>query len=557
MEKKTEANMGKRTILIIEDNKVNQKILCKLLEDDYNIITADNGLEGLEILRRQYRNLSLIMLDVMMPVCNGYDFLEQIKNDAILSSVPVIVTTGNGSEDEEERSLELGAADFVTKPYRGNIVKRRIRNIIRLRESDSTLSAIEYDELTGLYTKHAFYHHARSLLNRNPTQRFDLMIADIESFKLINERYGEEKADEVLAYFGGWFRQFARNGICARFSGDQFSCIFQYEEGMSKEDFYQEFNKMQEQAPVANLVVKFGIYREIDKTLPISSICNRALVAISTIKHQYGRDYCFYNAELQAKMVRAQKIIDCMETALKEKQFEVYYQPKHDAKTGKIAGAEALVRWIHPEYGFMSPGEFIPIFEENGFISQLDKFVWKRVLLDLNYWKTNGLPYVPISINVSRKDFEEIDDLSMMEEVLEKYNIEPGLLHMEVTESFYTERTDELIQIVKEIQKLGIQIELDDFGSGYSSLGMLKKLPLDIIKLDMSFISELDNQKEIVEMIIGMSHTLKLETVAEGAETGFQVEELRRMECDYIQGYYFSKPLPKKAFEEYLKAYSE
>ncbi len=248
-----------------------------------------------------------------------------------------------------------------------------------------------------------------------------------------------------------------------------------------------------------------------------------------------------------------QRIIETMERALEECQFQIFYQPKHETVTGNIAGAEALVRWNHPEYGFMGPGQFIPLFERNGFITKLDCFVLEQVCKDIQRWKQDGLPLVPISVNVSRRDFIESGCIDKQYQIVEKYNIDHSLLHMEVTESLYSENTDLIISQVKRTQEMGFVIEMDDFGAGYSSLGSLSTFPLNVLKLDISFVRNIVKNEIVIENIIKMAHRMGLLVIAEGAETVEQFKILRTLGCDYIQGYYFSKPLPVKEFEAYLK----
>ena len=233
------------------------------------------------------------------------------------------------------------------------------------------------------------------------------------------------------------------------------------------------------------------------------------------------------------------------------KQFQVYYQPKHDCVTGKVIGAEALIRWNHPEYGFMSPGQFIPLFERNGFITKIDSYVIRKVCEDLREWKEKRLKAVPVSINASRRDFFEKGWIDEQLEIIKSKSIEPGLLHIEVTESLYVENAEVIIEQVKKIQSFGHLIEMDDFGSGYSSLGMLAEFPLDVVKLDISFVRRIDINEVVIEAIINLAHKMGFEVVAEGVETEKQYEILKRLGCDCIQGFYFSKPLNRDDFEKY------
>ena len=418
----------------------------------------------------------------------------------------------------------------------------------------------DIDELTTLYTKKSFFKIAQKMMQEAPEDDYNIIISDIDSFKMINARYGEDKGDELLAFVGKSLQVLNCPTICfGRYSGDQFVGFFRVDKSIENPDFSPLFTGMEmmyKNAPVAHYEVKFGIYENVDKTLSISAMCDRAIIALRTIKHQYGKMLAKYTQDMNLQYMKEKEIEDTMESSLNENQFKVYYQPKHDCKTGKLVGAEALTRWIHPNYGFMSPAEFIPIFERNGFISKLDCFVWYSVYHKQKEWVNKGYQVVPVSINISYKDLIHENILKEMYNVLSKKDIDPSLFHMEITESTFIDDLEYVKPIVQTIRDNGIQIELDDFGSGYSALSLLTSFPLDFIKLDMSFVKNLDKQKIIVKSIIKICHDLQCQMVAEGVETKEQLDTLKEMGCDIIQGYYYSKPLSEEEFEQYLKEHS-
>lgn len=415
---------------------------------------------------------------------------------------------------------------------------------------------IVYDELTGLYNRSTFFKLVKKMIQDNPDEKYNLIISDIEGFKMINARYGEEKGDELLAYVGKCLAVEAVDGVVfARYSGDQFVCFIkqnQSEDIETGDALAKSMEVMYSNAPVAHFDVKFGLYEDVDLSIPVSQMCDRALMALRTIKHQYGKFVAKYDQRMHQQYMKEQHILDCMEDALKGNQFHVYYQPKHDANTGELVGAEALVRWIHPEYGFMSPAEFIPLFEKNGFISEIDMHVIKTVCNDLKNWRQEGATIVPVSINVSRRDMLNSRFIDDFEKVVHESGLPLEYLHMEITETVFIEDVDYLQPIIQKIREWGVQIELDDFGSGFSALSLLTSLPLDVIKLDMSFVRNIFKQRMVIENIIKICHGLNCEMVAEGVETEEQLDELKKMNCDTIQGYYFSKPIPSDGFREYI-----
>ena len=267
-------------------------------------------------------------------------------------------------------------------------------------------------------------------------------------------------------------------------------------------------------------------------------MCDRAGLALNQIKNHYGKNVAFYTDSLRTDLIREQQILDSMETALKEHQFQVYYQPKYDIHSDSIAGAEALVRWIHPEYGFMSPADFIPLFERKGFITKLDYYVWREACETLCKWKEEGRKVVPISVNISRVDFSVPDLAEWIISLVDRHEIDRKLLHLEITESVYAEDPKYIVETIEKLRANGFVIEMDDFGSGYSSLNALSELPVDILKLDMKFIqSSTENRKNILGFVISLSKWLNLPMIAEGVETREQLDKLKNFGCDYVQGY--------------------
>lgn len=291
----------------------------------------------------------------------------------------------------------------------------------------------------------------------------------------------------------------------------------------------------------------------MDKSIPVSEICDRAILALRTVKPEYGNSTAVFSESMNDELNHIRMIERSMQSALTNGQFKVYFQPKHNAQTGKLVGAEALIRWLHPEKGLMSPGMFIPIFEKNGFISKLDQFVFRSVCKNIKEWEKNGIKPVPVSINISRRDLLIKEDEGLLSEIIDEVGVDKKLINLEITESVYGAGEDWLIARIGRLRDQGFQIEMDDFGSGYSALNMIKAMPLDTIKLDMGFIKHLDEQVEVVKAMISLAHVLGKKVTAEGVETEEQLTTLRTLGCDTVQGYCYSKPLPLEEFTEYLK----
>lgn len=548
--------IGRRSVLVVEDNELNREMLCMMLEDRYEVLQAENGKEGLEVLQDHYRDISIIVLDVQMPVMNGYEFLQNLRNDDLLKEIPVIVATGSSEQEEEERCLELGATDFVVKPYKRNIVLKRISNIIRLRESSSTLKEVEFDDLTGVFTRQAFFHHAERMVREFPDTEFTIAISDIQDFRLVKERYGSKVADGLLLQNVELLRKAQReNFVYGRYADNQFVVI---SPSSSRYKEMREVTGGNLYLPLpeeGQAVLKFGIKRNIDHNIPIKEHCHHALMALDTVKHVYGNNYAVFDEDMQKYYDRRVAIERSMVPALEKEQFKLYYQPKHDSRTGVLVGAEALIRWTHPEFGFLSPAEFIPVFEQTGFVSEVDFYAWKRTCQNQRRWQNKGVRIVPISVNCSRSELLQDDFLRKWFKPLQDSYLPPQSMHLEVTESLFTEKFEKLAEVLRECQQRGVKIELDDFGTGYSSLSMFQLLPLDIIKFDMSFVKGLDSPKQerVMAACVNLVHNLGLKTVAEGVETHEQLDKVKSMGLDMVQGYYYSRPLPEEEFERYLR----
>ncbi|MEG1502068.1 MAG: EAL domain-containing protein [Synergistaceae bacterium] len=546
---------NKKKILIIDDNKVNRKILYKILSKEYQLFEAENGKVGIDFLKQTQNDISLVLLDINMPVMNGFEFLAVLKNDAMFSSIPVIVETSSDSSEDEITCLAEGASDFITKPYKPEIVKHRVASIIRLRETAAMINLLKFDQLTGLYTKEFFFQHVHRLLIENSSLDFDMICCDIENFKLVNDKYGEKKGDDVLRYIAQSFKNSKnRKEIYARIGPDKFAVFTEHNNLHSEDEIIEKITVFLNNAPVPNLVVKFGVYPYVDKTLPISAMCDRALIALNRIKTKYGKFIIEYDDSLRLLLLKEQQIIDHMKEALKNKEFVLYFQPKHDIRTDEVIGAEVLVRWNNPELGFISPGEFIPLFEKNGFISELDIYIWEETCKQIYEWKVINCFNLPISVNVSRVDFDIPNFVELMISLTDRYKIERSLLHLEVTESAYVDNPQQIIEIIKKLRYLGFKIEMDDFGSGYSSLNVLSELPIDVLKLDMGFIQKQNsiNKKNILKFVVALARWLELDVIAEGVESAEQMEYLKNIGCNYVQGFFYSKPLPSSLFKEYL-----
>lgn len=550
-----------KQILIVDDDPVNRADLRTILTPEYRVLETENGAQALGVLRERPDEIALILLDLVLPGMDGCAFLAQAKAEQALASIPVIVTTRQDSEAAEIAALSGGAADFVVKPYRPQVILHRIANIIRLRETSAMIRQVQYDRLTGLYSKEFFYQQVKQLLLLHPEQEYDIICSDIENFKLINDMFGVPTGDCLLRGVAELYTGLVGDqGICGHFNADRFACLLKRQACYTDTLFLRFGAQVNTLSNAKNVIMKWGIYPVTDRTLPVEHMCDRALLAARSIRGQYGKHFARYDDALRSPLLREQAITDSMEAALAQDQFQIYLQPKYNIKDDRLAGAEALVRWQHPEWGLLLPSEFIPLFEKNGFITKLDQYVWNKVCSVLQAWSGAGGVPLSISVNVSRADVYQADLIELLTATLEAYGLPASSLHLEITESAYTEHPDQLVATVRRLRELGFVIEMDDFGSGYSSLNMLNQMPLDILKLDMKFIqSETAKPVDqgILRFIMDLARWMNLSVVAEGVETRAQLERLQEIGCDYVQGYYFAKPMPCSAFEALLRNQQE
>ncbi len=426
-----------------------------------------------------------------------------------------------------------------------------------LENEDTAQAQPVLDPLTGLYNKADFFRAAGAALNRGNETSWCLMAIDIEHFKLFNEWYGMEAGDFFLKEIAGELKKAQSDGVVAGYLGeDDFGVLVPNRPGLLEELQNQITRCVLQYGDNAGFLPAFGLYAVDQPPLPVSTMYDRASLAMSKIKGNYARRVCWYDESMFLKMENDHKLLTQVQKGLERHEFTFYAQPKCNIATGKIVGLESLVRWNHPQNGVIMPGVFIPTLEEYGFIAKLDLYIWEEVCINLRRWMDSGHRPIPISVNVSRVDVYTLDVAGSFQNLVERYGLKPELLEIEITESAYAEEFQIITGVVDKLRSLGFTVLMDDFGSGYSSLNMLKDINVDVLKIDMKFLA-MDEQSagkgiSILESIISMARLIGLRIIAEGIETADQLEFLLNMGCGYGQGYYFYKPMPIEVFEPLL-----
>lgn len=408
-----------------------------------------------------------------------------------------------------------------------------------------------HDPLTNIYNRATFFEEALKIIAANPGRRYVMICSDIDRFSVVNDLFGNNVGDRVL-------QQILENLLVrandqwryGRIGGDVFAVCLPYEsldlkylEKISKCGFPELGDKYE-------LTLRFGVYVIDEPGLPANVMCDRAVMALRTVKGSYSKHVAVYSTEIRNKMLREQEIVSDMEHALENGEFEAWLQPIFNLADERPACAEALVRWKRPDHGLLMPGAFIPLFEQNGFITRLDAFVWEQACIRMSQLEKLGLE-LPISVNMSRLNFYSCDVVSVLEGLTQKYGIPPSRLHLEVTESTYSENPGKIGEAISSLRSHGFILMVDDFGSGWSTLNMIKEAPMDILKIDRNLIKDIDSSPRnrlVVESVVRMVKSIGMTVIAEGVETVRQAEVLKEMNCDMVQGYYYAKPMPWNQF---------
>lgn len=411
-----------------------------------------------------------------------------------------------------------------------------------------------HDPLTGLYNKQYFYDRVAETLEANPNEKYFMLCSDIGNFKLINEFNGEAVGDKILKMMAKELSERTIVGeVYGRIDNDRFALLIP-KDRLNLQTFIDGAEKIFKEAVNLSIssVCYFGVYEIEDPDMRVSFMCDRAFIAIDTIKGQYGKQIAWYDSKLRDSVLREQKLVYQLPEAISTGQIKMFLQPQ-STHEGKAVGAEALVRWEHPDEGIVSPAEFIPIFEKNGMIIKIDRYVWRLAFQKLFEWKAAGRDDFYISVNISPQDFYLMNVLNEFTDLLNEFNINPINLHIEFTEAVMMMDLERQISLIEQLHKLGFVIEIGDFGAGYSSLKILRECNIDILKIDIDFLFKTRLQRNahiIIKQLITMAQNLGIKILAKGIETKDQMDLLHDDGSELFQGFYFSKPIDTMTFEK-------
>ncbi len=558
---------NKVNVLLVDDRPANLLALEATLEDlDLNMVKAYSGNEALGFLVEN--EFALVILDVQMPEMDGFEVANLMKKNEITRNIPIIfVTALNKDKEFINKGYEAGAVDYLSKPIEPEILISKVRVLADLYRSKSTVKEqaelLEkkafFDPLTQLPNRSLFFNrldHSIAQSKRND-EKLAIVFLDLDRFKYINDTLGHAVGDQLLQDVAKRLSDCARKSdTIARLGGDEFTLIL------------SDISTSRGAAIVAQKILKsltepffllngeytigasIGICLYPSNGVSAEELVKNADIAMYQAKHNGKNNYQFFTTEMNDKVVKRLAFENKLYKAVEKNEFVLYYQPQTDMDFKKITGFEALIRWNLPKEGLIAPDEFIPIAEETGSIIQIGSWVMKEACSQNKSWEKAGIGNVRIAVNVSAKQFKQEGLVDLISNSLKETGLHPDFLELEITESCILENASIAIDMMHEIKEMGIHLSIDDFGVGFSSLNMLKHLPIDKLKIDRSFVNDVTTNADdatIVKSIISLAHSLDLKVIAEGVEAKEQLEFLRLYDCDEIQGYLVGKPeLPEK-----------
>ena len=452
MDRFISADEYKRRVMIIDDEEINRLMLGNILETEYEVVFAKDGQEAWDLLHGEEKDISLLLLDLLMPVMNGFELISKLNEDDELKSIPVIVMTSE--KEAEVKSIKLGASDFITKPYdMPEVILARCERIIKLSEETTLIHSTEKDAVTGLFTRDYFFEYIRQIEARHNSS-VDALVFNIDHFHLVNEMYGRKTGDSVLVRVANTLEEVLKEKeiISCRTEADTFYVLCEH-----IDDYTPLIAKIQELLGNASgsskIRLRAGIYQEAAKDMEVELRFDRAKIACDRIRGDYSRNAAYYNNELYQKSIYYERLIRDVDDAIANEDFKVFFQPKYDitSDTPKLRSAEALIRWQHPELGMISPGDFIPLFESNGLIQKVDNYVWKTAASQIRKWKEKYNYSVAVSVNVSRIDIFDPTLQDKLRTILEENGLDASELMLEITESAYADSANTLTEVAESL----------------------------------------------------------------------------------------------------------
>ncbi|QZZ22958.1 EAL domain-containing protein [Leptothermofonsia sichuanensis E412] len=567
-------------ILVIEDDPNVRTLILKLLQaEGFDALSAEDGRTGLHLAK--VHEPDLIICDIMMPEFDGYEVLSQLRQNSATATIPFIFLSAKSERTDLRQGMELGADDYLTKPFKraellGAISARLTKQaaltqpyVDEMKRAAQTLNQLAYrDPLTNLPNRILLHHRFQEAIAQasltSPQQMVAILWINLNRFKAININMGYTNGDLLLKMVAERLeRAFGQRSTVARLGSDEFSMLL------------GNLAEKEEAARVAQKILKVlaepydldGHYAQIQASIGIAlypdhsnspdRLLNQADTAMRHVKASGSGGYQFYAQEMDILVSERQQMESQLNSALENLEFQLHYQPQVNLITGRVIGAEALIRWHNPQLGMVQPDKFIGIAEDTGLIIPIGEWVLKTACTQAKAWQDSSRLPIRISVNLSARQFRQENLVAKVDQTLKETGLAANLLILELTETSVMENVETTIQTLKDLKEMGVRISIDDFGTGYSSLNYLKRFPIDTLKIDQSFVREVTtdpNDAAIAKAIIAMAQSLQLKVIAEGVETEEQFNFLRQSGCHAMQGYLFSPPIPATEFETLIRS---
>jgi len=562
------------SIMVVDDEPINIEIAQMFLEESgyQSFVTTSDSTQAIGLLKE--KKPDVVLLDLMMPQVSGFDILTEMQADPKLRYIPVVILTSSDGAETKLKALELGATDFLAKPVDPSELSLRMRNTLAAKAYQDRLAY--YDGLTGLANRDFFMERmdwSTQVATREKHQCAVLCL-DLDGFKKINDTLGLEVGDEVLKECANRLKDCIRRSDMlstlvgtdsenlSRIGGDEFAVLLhKIEDGESASIAAKRMLKVADDPYVVDghevfLSPNVGISVFPDDGTNGLELLKHAEVAVQSAKEHGRNTFQFYSNSLNALAIEKLKMENLLRRAVEREELQLYYQPKLNVNSGLVTGAEALLRWFSPELGMVSPANFVPLAEETGLILPIGDWIIQEAFRQNQEWHQAGFDGFKLAINLSSEQFRKGDLVEIVRERLDLTGANPGCLTLELTEGTVMEDAETNIEMLHQLKGMGFNLSVDDFGTGYSSLSYLRRFPLDELKIDQSFVSEVHSDQDaaaIVDAIILLSHSLGLKVVAEGVEIEAQAEYLRNKQCDEFQGFLYAKPMPAEELTAMLE----
>ena len=548
-------------VLVVDDDRSTRSTLRHTLQrDGFKVEEAADGSQALLMLKRMRPDV--ILMDAVMPVMDGFTACSLIQEMPRGRSIPVLMITALEDNSSVERAFAAGACDYIPKPIHFAVLSQRVRRIIEANQAEKRIRHLAFnDVLTGLPNRTQFLDQLgrRLTMAKENVESVAVLFLDLDRFKNVNDTLGHDVGDRLLIAVAQRIRRSVRNADCvARLGGDEFTVVLSEladpaAAASAAQNICRTLAKpFQIDSHDIFVTASIGISVYPSDGMDVGTLVKHADTAMYRAK-KTNTDFQFFEAAMEHSISERVRLENDLRRALERNELAVFYQPQARMDTGEIIGTEALVRWFHPTRGMVSPLEFIPMAEETGLIIALGEWVLRTACAQMRNWMDKGMSHLRVAVNLSVSQLLQKDFANTVEQVLFDTGLPAKMLELEITESTLMEHAQDTLAILDRLRSLGVRLTIDDFGTGYSSLSYLKRFPVDIIKIDRSFVRDIPGDADdaaIVTGIIALAHSLRLEVVAEGVETREQLEFLRAQSCDILQGFYLSKPIPAQQLED-------